>query len=100
MEVEDTTIPDVRFLKVRYFTDPRGSFVETYSKRVARDLGLTCCFVQDNLSLSIKRGTVRALHFQIPPKCPDYSLLTSARASMTWPSIFAPVLRLTAVGWR
>jgi dTDP-4-dehydrorhamnose 3,5-epimerase len=67
MEVEDTTIRDVRFLKVRYFTDPRRSFVETYNKRVARDLGLTCCFVQDNLSLSIKRGTVRALHFQIPP---------------------------------
>lgn len=26
-----------------------------------------CCFVQDNLSVSIRRGTVRALHFQIPP---------------------------------
>ena len=68
MEVEDTTIPDVRLLKVRYFTDHRGYFVETYNKRVARNLGLTCCFVQDNLSLSIKRGTVRALHFQVPPK--------------------------------
>jgi dTDP-4-dehydrorhamnose 3,5-epimerase len=67
MEVEDTIIPDVRLLKVRYFTEPGGYFVETYNKRVARDLGLTCCFVQDNLSLSIKRGTVRALHFQIPP---------------------------------
>jgi dTDP-4-dehydrorhamnose 3,5-epimerase len=63
MEVEDTIIPDVRW----YFTEPGGYFVETYNKRVARDLGLTCCFVQDNLSLSIKRGTVRALHFQIPP---------------------------------
>ncbi len=68
MEVEGAIIPDVRLLKVRCFTDHRGYFVETYNKRVARDLGLTCCFVQDNLSLSIRRGTVRALHFQISPK--------------------------------
>jgi dTDP-4-dehydrorhamnose 3,5-epimerase len=68
MEVEGAIIPDVRLLKVRYFTHHRGYFVETYNKRVARDLGLTCCFVQDDLLLSIKRGTVRALHFPIPPK--------------------------------
>ena len=68
MEVEDTSIPDVRLLTVRYFFDSRGYFLETYNKRVARNLGLISCFVQDNQSLSIKRGTVRALHFQVPPK--------------------------------
>ena len=68
MEVEGTNIPDVRLLNVRYFTDHRGYFVETYNKRSARNLGLADCFVQDNQSLSIKRGTVRALHFQVPPK--------------------------------
>lgn len=68
MEVEDTNIPGVWLLKPRYFYHPRGYFVETYNKHSARDLGLTACFVQDNQSLSVKRGTVRALHFQIPPK--------------------------------
>ena len=68
MEVEDTSIPDVRLLTVRYFFDSRGYFLETYNKRVARNLGLISCFVQDNQSLSIKRGTIRALHFQVPPK--------------------------------
>ena len=68
MEVEDTDIPGVRLLRPRYFHDSRGYFVETYNKHSARDLGLTACFVQDNQSLSVKRGTVRALHFQVPPK--------------------------------
>ena len=30
--------------------------------------GCTAEFVQDNQALSLKRGTVRALHFQVPPK--------------------------------
>jgi dTDP-4-dehydrorhamnose 3,5-epimerase len=68
MEVEDANIPGVCLFKTRYFSDERGYFVETYSKRSARDLGVAACFVQDNQSLSLKRGTVRALHFQVPPK--------------------------------
>jgi dTDP-4-dehydrorhamnose 3,5-epimerase len=68
MEFEPTKIAEVLLLKPRPFFDERGYFVETYNKRAARELGLPACFVQDNQSLSIKRGTVRALHFQIPPK--------------------------------
>ena len=30
--------------------------------------GCTAEFVQDNQALSLKRGTVRALHFQVPPR--------------------------------
>ena len=68
MEVKDTNIPGVCLLKPRYFYDERGYFVETYNERSARDLGLTSCFVQDNQSFSVKRGTVRGMHFQVPPK--------------------------------
>ena len=68
MQVEDTDIPGVQLLRPRLFYDPRGYFVETYNQQSARDLGLTASFVQDNQSLSVKRGTVRALHFQVPPK--------------------------------
>jgi dTDP-4-dehydrorhamnose 3,5-epimerase len=68
MEIEEADIPDVRLLELRYFTDHRGYFVETYNERVAQKLGLNCHFVQDNQSLSIRRGTVRGLHFQVPPK--------------------------------
>lgn len=68
MEVKTTNIPGVLLLKPRCFPDARGYFVETYNARAAREAGLAAEFVQDNQALSLKRGTVRALHFQLPPK--------------------------------
>ena len=68
MDMKATKLPEVKVFKPRYFHDPRGYFVETYNRQVAGELGLTACFVQDNQSLSLKRGTLRALHFQVPPK--------------------------------
>jgi dTDP-4-dehydrorhamnose 3,5-epimerase len=68
MDVETTNVPGVLLLKPRYFHDARGYFVETYNARSARDAGLATEFVQDNQALSLKRGTVRALHLQVPPK--------------------------------
>jgi dTDP-4-dehydrorhamnose 3,5-epimerase len=68
MYVKATNIPGVLLLKPRYLNDARGYFVETYNERAARDAGLTAEFVQDNQALSNRRGTVRALHFQVPPK--------------------------------
>jgi len=68
MQVQATEIPGVLLLVPRYFNDARGYFVETYNARAARDAGLMAEFVQDNQALSLRRGTVRALHFQAPPK--------------------------------
>lgn len=68
MEVQATSLPGVLVLTPRYFHDARGYFVETFNARSAREAGLTATFVQDNQALSRKRGTVRALHFQVPPK--------------------------------
>ena len=67
MDVTTTSIPGVLLVKPRYINDTRGYFVETFNVRKARDLGLPTEFVQDNQALSHKRGTVRALHFQLPP---------------------------------
>jgi dTDP-4-dehydrorhamnose 3,5-epimerase len=68
MDVEATNLPGVLLLKPRYFHDARGYFVETYNTRSAGQAGLATAFVQDNQALSRRRGTVRALHFQVPPK--------------------------------
>jgi len=68
MQVLAAEISGVLLLKPRFFHDARGYFVEIYNARAARDAGLMTDFVQDNEALSIKRGTVRALHFQVPPK--------------------------------
>ncbi|HWG05265.1 MAG TPA: dTDP-4-dehydrorhamnose 3,5-epimerase [Beijerinckiaceae bacterium] len=60
-------IPDVILVEPRKFSDPRGFFMETYSAPAFREFGIDCTFVQDNQSLSTRRGTLRGLHFQTPP---------------------------------
>ncbi len=67
MEVTTTTLPGVLMLKPRRFADARGYFVETYSKRALAAAGVATEFVQDNQSFSAKAGTIRGLHFQLPP---------------------------------
>lgn len=68
MEVKATAIPGVLLLKPGFISDARGYFVEIYSARSALRAGVTAAFVQDNQSLSLRRGTVRALHFQVSPR--------------------------------
>ena len=81
MEVSATSIAGVLLLKPQYFHDARGYFVETYSARAALDAGLVAEFVQDNQALSLRRGTVRALHFQVPPKA-QAKLVRALRGSI------------------
>lgn len=67
VEVVSLAIPDVKLVTPRRFSDPRGIFVETFSRRRFAEAGLIADFVQDNYSLSRPAGTVRGLHFQRPP---------------------------------
>lgn len=48
-------------------SDSRGWFMETYHAGRLANLGITTAFVQDNHSCSTEAGTVRGLHFQLPP---------------------------------
>tara|TARA_B100001540_G_C15815903_1_gene647386 strand:+ start:2244 stop:2783 length:540 start_codon:yes stop_codon:yes gene_type:complete len=49
------------------YEDERGSFTEIYNKKEFEKLGINNNFVQDNISFSKKRGTLRGLHFQLDP---------------------------------
>ncbi|WP_298914901.1 dTDP-4-dehydrorhamnose 3,5-epimerase [uncultured Algimonas sp.] len=52
----------------RRFEDARGYFMETFRRSVFDDsVGEPVEFVQDNQSLSRRKGTVRGLHYQSPP---------------------------------
>jgi dTDP-4-dehydrorhamnose 3,5-epimerase len=51
--------------------DDRGFFTESYNKRKLAEAGIAVEFVQDNLSLSRRPGTLRGLHFQMPPFAQD-----------------------------
>lgn len=67
MEVTALELPGVYLLTPRRIADMRGFFVEHYNKRTLEAEGLRFDFIQDNVSLSARAGTVRGLHFQAPP---------------------------------
>ena len=67
MDIKLTALPGVLLLKPRRFVDARGYFVETYNQRVLAEAGCGAQFIQDNQSFSVKAGTIRGLHFQLPP---------------------------------
>jgi dTDP-4-dehydrorhamnose 3,5-epimerase len=67
MDLKNTGIPGLVILKPRRHFDDRGYFVEAFNNRRFRDAGIASSFVQDNQSFSVSRGTVRGLHFQLPP---------------------------------
>jgi dTDP-4-dehydrorhamnose 3,5-epimerase len=67
MDIKTTTLSGVLVLKPRRHVDMRGYFVETYNEQLFRQTGIVTGFVQDNQSFSISKGTIRGLHFQLPP---------------------------------
>ncbi|HEY3814286.1 MAG TPA: dTDP-4-dehydrorhamnose 3,5-epimerase [Caulobacteraceae bacterium] len=67
MQLQRLAIPEVFLITPRRFADERGFFSETYNRRALDEAGIATVFVQDNLSMSRRAGTVRGLHFQRPP---------------------------------
>lgn len=60
--------PDLpRLVAPKRHGDHRGWFSESFHEQRLNDLGINCRFVQDNQSYSARAGTLRGLHFQLPP---------------------------------
>lgn len=66
MHIEATELNAVLIITPRVFQDARGFFFESYNQETWRGHGVNTVFVQDNHSCST-RGTLRGLHFQLPP---------------------------------
>ena len=67
MKAIEIEIPGVLIIETDVFGDHRGYFTETYSKPKYEKLGVDVDFVQDNMSFSAQKGTLRGLHWQNPP---------------------------------
>jgi dTDP-4-dehydrorhamnose 3,5-epimerase len=67
MDVKTLSIPGLIQLTPRLFSDARGHFFESYNEKAFHAAGIVTTFVQDNQSHSARRGTIRGLHFQLPP---------------------------------
>ena len=67
MQVTQLDIAEVKLIVPNRFEDRRGFFSEIYNARLLAEADIPDTFVQDNLSLSTRVGTIRGLHFQRPP---------------------------------
>lgn len=65
-EFKRLEINDVILITPTVFTDERGFFMETYQMGEFAKAGITCEFIQQNRSKSIK-GVLRGLHYQKEP---------------------------------
>jgi dTDP-4-dehydrorhamnose 3,5-epimerase len=67
MEFIRTDLDGCILVKPDIHADERGFLLESYTHDRYRKGGISADFIQDNHSLSVKKGIVRGLHFQIPP---------------------------------
>ena len=67
MKITESIFKGVFIVELDVFNDSRGYFSETFSAKRYKEHGINSDFVQDNISIS-KKGTLRGLHYQIPPK--------------------------------
>lgn len=67
MQIERTAIDGVLIVRPRRFEDARGYFAPIWREADLAAAGVGHGWVQDNQSLSVRKGTVRGLHYQLPP---------------------------------
>ena len=67
MKKIETAIKDVFVIESDCYGDNRGWFMETYNEAKFHEMGIDTVFVQDNMSYSAKKGTLRGLHYQRDP---------------------------------
>ncbi len=67
MKLSETKLQGVYVIKIEKLEDERGFFARTWDKEFFKSNGLNTDLVQCNISFNKKKGTVRGLHYQIPP---------------------------------
>ena len=67
MIIAETDIEGAYIIKPDRYEDERGSFLRAWCKKEFEKHGLVSDFVQLNISVTKKAGTLRGLHFQLAP---------------------------------
>jgi len=67
VRVRPLSLPEVLEIEPERHGDERGFFSEVWNREALAREGIAIDFVQDNHSLSAKRGVLRGLHYQAPP---------------------------------
>lgn len=67
MKFTETKIGGVFILDPKRFEDERGFFAPAFSSREFEAREMDARFVESNISYSLKRGTLRGMHYQAAP---------------------------------
>ena len=67
MIFSETKLAGVYHLAPQRFEDERGFFAPSFRANEFADRGLASVFVENNISYSMKRGTLRGMHYQASP---------------------------------
>ncbi|WP_195573514.1 dTDP-4-dehydrorhamnose 3,5-epimerase [Paenibacillus sp. 1001270B_150601_E10] len=68
MNVHETKLTDVKIIEPAVYSDHRGFFMESYNREKFLAYHMDYLFIQDNHSLSVEKGVIRGLHYQLNPK--------------------------------
>lgn len=63
----ETSLPGAYLVDLERREDERGFFARSFCKNEFNAMGLDDCVAQCNISFNHKKGTLRGMHYQIPP---------------------------------
>ena len=67
MIITETQLKGAFVIELETFEDVRGFFARAWSDREFEAFGLDARFVESNISFNEKKGTLRGMHYQLPP---------------------------------
>ena len=67
MIFRETSLKGAYIIELKPFTDDRGLFARTFCKKEFQEIDHDQEFVQFNHSMTLKKGSVRGMHYQLPP---------------------------------
>jgi len=67
MNFQQTQIPGVYIIEPHRFEDERGFFAASFKAKEFQERKLASVFVENNISYSRHRGTLRGIHYQAAP---------------------------------
>ena len=67
IEIRNLNIIGVFEITQKPVLDSRGFFMRAYDVNIMKDYGIYREWVQENHSKTLKKNTIRGLHFQLPP---------------------------------
>jgi dTDP-4-dehydrorhamnose 3,5-epimerase len=67
MTFTETALPGAFVIEPELIKDKRGFFARTWSEKEFAEHGLESRLVECNASFNMKKGTLRGMHYQLPP---------------------------------